>query len=412
MTDQLDAQLDKIKELETHLQVKEKELEAAEAKSKEKPYPTQQRNGNVAKDSAMASEIASLKSKITGLEKEKINLELKLTATQADSAKNQQKLSEKDLEITDLKLKLKNSNNNKSPSSVSGSATALNSDYEAEKLRKIVESLLKSGKEKDRTIDDLRDTLNRFKRIQDLVLDAHESRKKSDMESEFDDSQSLVSGLNYQSNNNDAFSYNSRNTPIREFIGSPPTSPSASSIPNSPVPSASMCSPKLGQQNQQEVNAKPPIYPSQPSYPAPVYKLSPSNSQSNLSTCSPPIPHHSPLAQYPSPGSVTGHAFQPFNASSSPQTPHSNAVASQSPQNHRSASVSLLNSTLEEPIHHPPKPSKTPPPSQTYGVSPGELWVNLNICIYPFATRISKQDHLKQSHLNVTLSAWQQVQPS
>ena len=27
MTDQLDAQLDKIKELETHLQVKEKELE-------------------------------------------------------------------------------------------------------------------------------------------------------------------------------------------------------------------------------------------------------------------------------------------------------------------------------------------------------------------------------------------------
>lgn len=364
MTDQMDAQLDKIKELESRVQVKEKELDAAEQKFKEK-QPTTPRNGPQ-RDAALLSEITQLKTRITSMEKEKMNLELKLTTAQAESAKTQQKLSEKDLEITDLKLKIKNSKT----AAVSGSATALNTDYEAEKLRKIVESLLKSGKEKDRTIDDLRDTLNRFKRIQDLVLDAHESRKKLDTESDFDDSQSMASGLHFQ-NNNDAFSFNSRNTPIREFIGSPPTSPSASSIPNSPVPSANTCSPKLGHATQPEVNSKPPIYPSQPSYPAPVYKLSPTNSQTNLSTYS-PSQQHAQMPQYTSPsGAVTGHAFQPFAASSSPQTPPLNVVSS-SPQNHRSASVSLLNSSQEESFR-PPKPSKTPPPSQTYGISPCKI---------------------------------------
>ena len=303
-------------------------------------------------------------------------MDLKLTATQADSAKNMQKLSEKDLEITDLKLKLKSSSG--SPGSTSGSVTTLNADFEVEKLRKIVESLLKSGKEKDRTIDDLRDTLNRFKRIQDLVLDAHESRKKLDTESDFDDSQSLASGLHFQNANNDAFSYNSRNTPIREFVGSPPTSPSASSIPNSPVPSSNMCIPKLGgqQHTPQEVNSKPPIYPSQTPYPAPIYKLSPSNSQSNLSTYSPSLPnHHGHMLPHPLPGAISsGHAFQPFSSQAPPPNMPAPVHAS-SPQNHRSISVSLLSTAQEEVNHHPPKPSKTPPPSQTYGISPGRLYI-------------------------------------
>jgi hypothetical protein len=350
LTDQLDAQLDKVKELESHLQVKEKELEAAEIKSKEK----QSRSGN----KENSAELSLLKVKINALEKEKLNLELSLTTAQADFAKNQQKLSEKDLEITDLKLKLKNK-------SSTGSSTTLDTDYEVEKLRKIVESLLKSGKEKDRTIDDLRDTLNRFKRIQDLVLDAHESRKKLDTESDFDDSQSLASGLHF----NDAFSLNSRNTPIRDFMGSPPISPGATSTPNSPVPTSNISSPKMGQ-HLHEVSSKPPIYPSQPPYPAPIYKLSPSNSQSNLSSYSTPIhQQHIPLPQYnPSPNA--GHAFQPFNPQS--QLGGTSPIHTKSPQNHRSASVSLLDSSNEEVIH-PPKPSKTPPPSQTYGVSSSQF---------------------------------------
>ena len=376
LTDQLDAQLDKIKELEAHLQVKEKELEAAEQKSKDKQHHSVYRNGSTSRDATLP-DAAAFKTKIVSLEQEKIGLELKLTATQANSAKNLQKLSEKDLEITDLKLKLKSG---VGKGSTSGSATTLNADFEVEKLRKIVESLLKSGKEKDRTIDDLRDTLNRFKRIQDLVLDAHESRKKLDTESDFEDSQSLASGLHFHNANNDAFSYNSRNTPIREFVGSPPTSPSASSIPNSPVPSTNMCSPKLGgpQHTPQEVNSKPPIYPSQPPYPAPIYKLSPSNSQSNLSTYSPSLPHHhGQIPLHPSPETInTGHAFQPFTASPSSQSPPPNMpspVHASSPQNHRSISVSFLSTAQEEVNHHPPKPSKTPPPSQTYGISPGRM---------------------------------------
>jgi hypothetical protein len=183
----------------------------------------------------------------------------------------------------------------------------------------------------------------------------------------------MASAMHY---NMDAFSVTSRSTPIRDFIGStsPPTSPLGSSAPNSPMMSMNSSGPKVGHVLPQ-VSSKPPIYPAQPAYPAPVLsKSSPSNSQTNLSSHYPQLQQqHIPPQRHPTQTSTPngGHAFQPYNPQNCflPSATTPTLISQNSHQHHRSASVSLLNTPTEEMIH-PPKPSKTPPPSQTYSIAP------------------------------------------
>lgn len=51
-------------------------------------------------------------------------------------------------------------------------------DYEIDRLKRIVDELAKSNDEKEKKIDDLNKQVQRFKRIQDLVLTAQNGKSK------------------------------------------------------------------------------------------------------------------------------------------------------------------------------------------------------------------------------------------
>ncbi|XP_062050972.1 liprin-beta-1 isoform X6 [Lepus europaeus] len=110
----------------------------------------------------LVQEISDLRLKVTEMDNEKLQYEKKLKSTKEELASLKEQLEEKECEVRRLQEKL--------VCRMRGEGVEiLDRDIEVQKMKKAVESLMAANEEKDRKIEDLRQCLNRYKKMQDPV---------------------------------------------------------------------------------------------------------------------------------------------------------------------------------------------------------------------------------------------------
>ncbi|XP_032893770.1 liprin-beta-1 isoform X13 [Amblyraja radiata] len=123
-------------------------------------------------------EVNDLRIKVVDMENERVQFEKKLKSTKDDLVQLKEQLENKDAEIKRMLSDL----NCRTEMDESDSGA----DLEVHKMKKAVESLMAANEEKDRKIEELRQSLNRYKKVQDMVMSATHSKKAK--EGENDDS--------------------------------------------------------------------------------------------------------------------------------------------------------------------------------------------------------------------------------
>ncbi|XP_038635925.1 liprin-beta-1b isoform X11 [Scyliorhinus canicula] len=118
-------------------------------------------------------EVNDLRVKVVEMENEKTQFEKKLKSTKDELVQLKEQLEQKDTEIKRLCSEMCS----KTEIDESDSGT----DLEVHKMKKAVESLMAANEEKDRKIEELRQSLNRYKKVQDMVMSvAHKKVKEGD----------------------------------------------------------------------------------------------------------------------------------------------------------------------------------------------------------------------------------------
>ncbi|XP_068133713.1 liprin-beta-1 isoform X5 [Hyperolius riggenbachi] len=106
--------------------------------------------------------------------------------------------------------------------------TLKDKNVEVQKMKKAVESLMAANEEKDKKIEELRQSLNRYKKVQDMVVMAH-GKKVKDVESD----DSVISGSNSLVLDGNMFSDldKSPSPPTLSFTPSPEDVPDSPKVP-------------------------------------------------------------------------------------------------------------------------------------------------------------------------------------
>ncbi|KAL5007504.1 hypothetical protein ScPMuIL_016310 [Solemya velum] len=184
LTEQVDAQGEKIHELELHVDEKrDKLLHIEEMLQSELLTRSSQETYKL----DLMAEISSLKIKLASVDKDRKDLDDKFKIAQRQIAELEGKLILKESEISDLKSRLTKNGTVLAP------PTTESNDYEVEKLKKAVEALVTSNDEKDKRIDDLRRLLRRYKKIEELVLQAQGRKALEELIMNIDDDTSSTS---------------------------------------------------------------------------------------------------------------------------------------------------------------------------------------------------------------------------
>ncbi|KAM6154027.1 liprin-beta-1 isoform 1-T1 [Erethizon dorsatum] len=111
----------------------------------------------------LIQEINDLRLKVGEMDSERLQYEKKLKSTKDELASLKEQLEEKESEVKKLQEKL--------VCKMKGEGIEiLDKDIEVQKMKKAVESLMAANEEKDRKIEDLRQCLNRYKKMQDTVV--------------------------------------------------------------------------------------------------------------------------------------------------------------------------------------------------------------------------------------------------
>ncbi|XP_007966202.2 liprin-beta-1 isoform X11 [Chlorocebus sabaeus] len=111
----------------------------------------------------LIQEINDLRLKVSEMDSERLQYEKKLKSTKDELASLKEQLEEKESEVKRLQEKL--------VCKMKGEEVEIvDRDIEVQKMKKAVESLMAANEEKDRKIEDLRQCLNRYKKIQDTVV--------------------------------------------------------------------------------------------------------------------------------------------------------------------------------------------------------------------------------------------------
>ncbi|KAM5251792.1 liprin-beta-1 isoform 9-T9 [Hipposideros larvatus] len=111
----------------------------------------------------LMQEINDLRLRISEMDSERLQYEKKLKSTKDELASLKEQLEEKESEVKRLQEKLF--------SKMKGEEIEIfDRDIEVQKMKKAVESLMAANEEKDRKIEDLRQCLNRYKKMQDAVV--------------------------------------------------------------------------------------------------------------------------------------------------------------------------------------------------------------------------------------------------
>uniref|UniRef100_A0A673UL80 PPFIA binding protein 1 n=1 Tax=Suricata suricatta TaxID=37032 RepID=A0A673UL80_SURSU len=201
LTDQVEAQGEKIRDLEFCLEEHREKLNATEEMLQQELLS---RTSLETQKLDLMAEISNLKLKLTAVEKdrldyedrfrdteglmqeindlrlrvsemdnERLQYEKKLKSTKDELASLKEQLAEKESEVKRLQEKL--------VCKMKGEGVEiLDRDIEVQKMKKAVESLMAANEEKDRKIEDLRQCLNRYKKMQDTVVLAQGKKGQDD----------------------------------------------------------------------------------------------------------------------------------------------------------------------------------------------------------------------------------------
>ncbi|NXI50693.1 LIPB1 protein, partial [Chloroceryle aenea] len=204
LTDQVEAQGEKIRDLEFCLEEHREKLNATEEMLQQELLS---RTSLETQKLDLMAEISTLKLKLTSVEKdrldyedrfrdtedliqeinelrlrvgemdnERLQYEKKLKTTKDELAALKDKLEQKEAEVKRLQEKL--------VCKLKGEGIEiLDRDIEVQKMKKAVESLMAANEEKDRKIEELRQSLNRYKKVQDMVILA-QGKKGKEIDSE------------------------------------------------------------------------------------------------------------------------------------------------------------------------------------------------------------------------------------
>ncbi|XP_072407855.1 liprin-beta-1b isoform X8 [Chiloscyllium punctatum] len=129
-------------------------------------------------------EVNDLRVKVVEMESEKNQFEKKLKSTKDELVQLKEQLEQKEAEIKRLcsemsfKTEMDESDNG---AEESYKKKLKEKNLEVYKMKKAVESLMAANEEKDRKIEELRQSLNRYKKVQDMVMSvAHKKVKEGD----------------------------------------------------------------------------------------------------------------------------------------------------------------------------------------------------------------------------------------
>ncbi|XP_077953770.1 liprin-beta-1-like isoform X8 [Gasterosteus aculeatus] len=118
-------------------------------------------------------EINELRYRLTELESEKLQYEKKLKSTKEELAAMRWQLEGKDRETRRLQ------DETGFRAIASSSSDPAERDVELQRMKKAVESLMAANEEKDRKIDDLKQSLLRYKKVQEMVMSVQGKKEKS-----------------------------------------------------------------------------------------------------------------------------------------------------------------------------------------------------------------------------------------
>ncbi|XP_012594961.2 liprin-beta-1 isoform X7 [Microcebus murinus] len=167
----------------------------------------------------LIQEINDLRLKVSEMDSERLQYEKKLKSTKDELASLKEQLEEKEAEVKRLHEKL--------VSKVKGEGIEiLDRDIEVQKMKKAVESLMAANEEKDRKIEDLRQCLNRCKKMQDMVGLAQGQKGKDGEYEDLLHSNSISALLDAQ-----GFSDLEKSPPPTPVMGSPSRDPFNTSAP-------------------------------------------------------------------------------------------------------------------------------------------------------------------------------------
>ncbi|XP_059043561.1 liprin-beta-1 isoform X5 [Mustela lutreola] len=247
LTDQVDAQGEKIRDLEFCLEEHREKLNATEEMLQQELLS---RTSLETQKLDLMAEISNLKLKLTAVEKdrldyedrfrdteglmqeindlrlrvsemdnERLQYEKKLKSTKDELASLKEQLEEKESEVKRLQEKL--------VCKMKGEGVEiLDRDIEVQKMKKAMESLMAANEEKDRKIEDLRQCLNRYKKMQDTVI---LTQGKKDQDGDFDGL--LTSGSVSTLLDAQGFSDLEKSVSSTPVTGSPSRDPFNTSVP-------------------------------------------------------------------------------------------------------------------------------------------------------------------------------------
>ncbi|CAN2391891.1 binding protein 1 [Pristimantis euphronides] len=133
---------------------------------------------------SLMAKLSSMKIRVGQMHYEKQRVEHKCQTLKDELAVLKEELEQKESDIKELQ-------ENVASPLVMESKGAADRDTEVQKMKRAVESLMVVNEEKDRKIEELRQSLNRYKKVQDMVVMAH-GKKGKDVESD----DSVISGSN------------------------------------------------------------------------------------------------------------------------------------------------------------------------------------------------------------------------
>ncbi|CAH1256981.1 PPFIBP1 [Branchiostoma lanceolatum] len=135
---------------------------------------------------SLLNEIAELKNKLDASEEKCAEFEQKNKQTQMEVATLQSTLNERDSEVEELKAEMTELKRQKEEEREKEEEKKTEDEGDSEKeeeysnLKRAVESLMQANEEKDVKIEELKSSLNRYKRVQDMVLSASSPGRKDE----------------------------------------------------------------------------------------------------------------------------------------------------------------------------------------------------------------------------------------
>ncbi|XP_008409677.1 liprin-beta-1b isoform X7 [Poecilia reticulata] len=219
LTDQVEAQGEKIRDLDICLDEHREKLNATEEMLQQELLC---RSALETQKLELMSEVSNLKLKLNSLDKDRLDFdrfrdsedlileihELRYRLTELDSEKLQyeKKLKSTKEELSSLRRQLEGKDGEMrrlqddtafKPVATS-SPDGLERDVEVQRMKKAVESLMAANEEKDRKIEELKQSLLRYKKVQDMVMSVQGKKEKTKdterLESPGDGSSLLLSG--------------------------------------------------------------------------------------------------------------------------------------------------------------------------------------------------------------------------